>query len=304
VTVNDGDVQPGGADCTLANGVLTCDYAPTGGFAPVIARCRSGSRHGRQSGTAVNRAQVGIADADAGDPNMVNNQAAVSHVIGVGDLVVTKTLVTEDLRVSVPFTYVIEVTNNGPGAMDYVLRDFLPDGLVADSWEPPLCSPGQGTVADGWCSKEALAPVTTDTFTLTVIAHSAGTFTNTAVVEGSEATPDGDLSNNISEVVTIVEPLVDLAVTKAAVTVIADFVDAGAILTYTVEVVNNRVHIDPDCCDATAITVTDQLPAGVTFIPYTPETPGSDPRCELSSEGTGLIVCLMPGLTGLSRGNS
>jgi hypothetical protein len=59
---------------------------------PQIARCRSGSRpRPAVPGTAVNRAQVGIADADAGDPNMVNNQAAVSHIIGVGDLVVTKT---------------------------------------------------------------------------------------------------------------------------------------------------------------------------------------------------------------------
>ena len=95
--------------------------------------------------------------------------------------------------------------------------------------------------------------------TVTVVATigpgTIGTLTNTATITGNEADPN--LANNTSTVATQIGAQVNLAVVKTAS---PDPVKAGQNLTYTLSSVNNGPS------NATGVTLTDSLPAGVTFV--------------------------------------
>ena len=80
------------------------------------------------------------------------------------------------------------------------------------------------------------------------------TLTNTATI--TSTTSDPDPSNNTDSSDTTVDPSADLAVTKTA----PANVTAGGTITYTVDAANNGPS------NAANVTVTDTLPAGVTFV--------------------------------------
>ncbi|TVS19551.1 MAG: DUF11 domain-containing protein, partial [Planctomycetaceae bacterium] len=85
------------------------------------------------------------------------------------------------------------------------------------------------------------------------------TLVNTATVSGNEQ--ESDTSNNVASVQTTVQPLIDLAITKADD---PSTVLAGQNLTYTLVVSN----LGPS--DATGVKVVDQLPPGVQFVSAVP----------------------------------
>ena len=110
---------------------------------------------------------------------------------------------------------------------------------------------GTVTVNVGGLASGATATVT---ILVTMNSGTRGTITNTAVISGNE--PDPNLANNTSTVTTQVSPLVDLAIVKSAS---PNPAIAGAALTYALNATNNGPS------NATGVTITDTLPAGVTY---------------------------------------
>src|SRR6185436_17030329 len=95
-------------------------------------------------------------------------------------------------------------------------------------------------------------------FSLTVTSMSGGVFTNIAYATNS--TPDSDPTNNNgtktnSQVITFVQPLADVAVSKTG----SASVPAGGLATYTLTVTNGGPST------ASNVMVFDQLPASYAF---------------------------------------
>src|SRR6185503_19792119 len=108
-----------------------------------------------------------------------------------------------------------------------------------------------------------LASGASATYTVTVIAPPSGSMTN--VASGSSATPDPDPTNNNgtktnSQVITFVQPLADVAVSKTG----SASVPPGGLATYTLTVTNGGPST------ASNVMVFDQLPASYTFVSAVP----------------------------------
>jgi len=179
------------------------------------------------------------------------------------NLAITKTAAPTPVQVGNNLTYTVTVTNNGSTdpATGVTLTDTLPAGVTFVSATPGqgTCNQAGGTVT---CNLGNVAIATPVTITIVVTPMQTGQITNTATVAGNEIDPTP--GNDTAQVTTTVNvpPSADLAVTKTAA---PNPVQAGSNLTYTVTVTNNG-PTDP----ATGVTLTDTLPAGVTFVSATP----------------------------------
>ena len=156
-------------------------------------------------------------------------------------------------------TYTISVTNNGPSSATSVfVIHQLPSSVLfrSASSSQGTCSQSGGIVS---CNLGSLAPEGTATVTVVVSPGATGTISSTASVTAAQ--PDPNQSNNSATVLTQVDPAsADLAVGLAAV---PNPVVIGSTLTYTVSVVNNGPS------DASGVTVTNALPAGVAVLSAT-----------------------------------
>lgn len=119
----------------------------------------------------------------------------VANFVATTDLAITKTASTTSGIGGIPFTYTIQVTNNGPGTASSVqVTDTLPAGLTYNSasgtgW---TCGFSAGTVT---CTLPTLAVGAANPIHIVVTPqNSGGSFTNTATV--SSATTDPVSSNN------------------------------------------------------------------------------------------------------------
>jgi uncharacterized repeat protein (TIGR01451 family) len=153
-------------------------------------------------------------------------------------------------------TYQLAVVNNGPSdAANVSVTDSLPVGVtfVSATGTGWVCS-NVGNVSVT-CTRPVLAAgATAPTITVVVTAPAqAGSLSNTASVASTTADPTP--ANNTSSVVTTVTASADLAMTKLG----PPTVTASGSVTYSLVVVNNGPS------DAASLTVTDTLPAGVTF---------------------------------------
>jgi len=166
--------------------------------------------------------------------------------------------VTEGSNVS----YTVSIGNAGPGdATAVTLTDTLDGSLAFVSATPSqgTCSEATGTVTCGIGALASGAAVTVVIVASTPDVAEPLTVSNTASVTAVEQ--DSNPANNAVTIQTTVVPLgpaqADLALTKADTP--DPVFSGGPELSYTLEVANNG----PD--GATGVTVTDPLPAGVTF---------------------------------------
>jgi len=152
-----------------------------------------------------------------------------------------------------PLTYLLTVTNNGPGiANGVVVTDMLPAGLnfVSASSGAGPCF-GMSTVT---CNLGSLAPRGTATVALVVQPTLVGIVSNTATVSTSGSDP---LSTNDSSTdMTTVVSGPDLTLTK---THAPDFFPGEVGATYTLTVKNSGVG-----AAFGTVTVSDMLPSGLT----------------------------------------
>ena len=206
------------------------------------------------SGTVINNASVTGDQFDINASNNATNEPTT--VTPVVDLSITKTDNPDPVDSGATLAYTVVVTNNGPStATGVVMTDTLPAGVSFTSASTTngtvggagnIVTANLGTLASG-ASATILVNVRVDDSTL-------GSILNTAVVTANET--ELNLANNTANEPTLVNPLVDVIVIKSDD---VDPVSAGSQLTYTLVVSNSGPST------ATGVTLTDVLPAGVSF---------------------------------------
>ena len=244
----------GGGACSTPSGtgdiIATVDV-PAGGAVTFSVTATVASD---AVGVLVNTATV-TPGAGASDPSSANNTDA-DTLIPQADLAITKSGPAS----SVPgdsLVYTITVRNNGPSnAAAVLVTDPPPSGLtfVANGGD---CTTGfpcaLGTVPAG--------ATRTITSTFTLPSDYAGPVPVVNIANVSSPTPDPDVSNNRATFDTTVNRDADVELTQSASPSSAP---PGSTVTFTIAARNRGPN------PASAIEVTDLLPAGLQFVSATP----------------------------------
>ena len=239
--------------CSAVGQVVTCTRAGAlaGGAsaAPLVLNVNVSAG---ASGTLTNTATV---SGTGGDSNMANNTATDSYTIAKDlNLAMTHVGVMDPGQNA---SYVLDVTNIGTAAESgpITVTDTLPAGLtyVSGAGTGWVCSAvGQAVTCTRAGSLAAGAAAATLTLT---VAVSPTTFaiSNTATVAGNGA--DGTPANNTAT--DTYNMTADLSLTKTRGAALVP----GTNATYTLNVTNAGPNVAPQ-----PITITDTLPAGLTFV--------------------------------------
>ncbi|QLH09770.1 DUF11 domain-containing protein [Candidatus Nitrosotenuis sp. DW1] len=177
--------------------------------------------------------------------------------------------------------YTITVTNDGPSDADHVIiTDNLPSGVTFNvSASSPECSfDSQNNNAICYLTNP-ISPGESHVVTMNVTVNSSttGTLPNTATVT-SDSTDPNQANNQASTDPVDVISITDLSLSKTGpINTVA-----GRTITYNLSVTNHGPS------DAVHVKVQDELPTGLTFIPYSAPNSLSDPNCQFS---LGLVVC-------------
>ena len=220
-------------------------------------------------------------DSTTPDPT-TSNRTAVEHtdVVTEADLVLTKTATPAAVHAGDEVTYTLEAGNDGPSdARAAAVIDPLPPDVTFVSATPSSgsCTHEAGTVI---CQLGTLAAGATATITIVARVGPStpdGTsISNTAAV--SSPTPDPDLLNNVASARVTVDTSADVAITKVADP--SPFVP-GVAARYTLTATNHGPS------DAHHVTVTDDLPAELTYVGASPSQ--GSPCTEVS----GRVTCAL-----------
>ncbi|GIV98402.1 MAG: hypothetical protein KatS3mg057_3059 [Herpetosiphonaceae bacterium] len=231
---------------------------------------------------------VSVSSRTTNDPSGGNNAfSETTTVRSIADLQISKLDNPDPVKANATLYYTLRVTNRGPSTANNVtVVDTLPPGTVFQSasgtnWS---CSYNSSTHRVTCIRSLALtgtpattAPDITIAVTPPPVAYPYANITNSASVSGNEI--DRTIGNNTATATTRVTAYADLAISKRDD---PDPVDATSALVYTIEVSNAGPS------PAQAITVTDTLPAEVTFNQVT----GENWDC---SEAGGTVTCTLPG---------
>lgn len=279
-TVVPGPITPGVAQTvtlTLPGGLLAKTAAdPTRGTAPVIefeVTLDPAIAHGA---LLTNSATVSSPTPDSNPAN--NTDTAQLDVSRLVDVSITKTHPTAadgTVHIGDPLDFTVRVANAGPSvATGITVTDTVPVGLEVTSPVGPIAGTGwtiaSVTLADPLNPAGGATVVATYAGTLTgttpgneadplvistIVRQSAfETAPNHVVVTGTET--DSDLTNNEADDPLNVRPQVTLVTTKTAV----GELQVGKAGRYDITVENTGPQRDPG-----PITVTDVLPAGLTY---------------------------------------
>ena len=279
-------VGPASILCT--RDYTAADPLPAGATTPAVVLTTTVTA----DGPILNGLEVGSPNPNLPDLNLPNNVITYgvtgSDPTASADIAVNKSVGLATLPVGEIQTFTLEVTNAGPTASsDVTLTDNLL-GLINSAAGPTdaglvsvvatansatglscLSSPSGGTSRLLTCTIDTL-PVCTPGSTCPVITvevrpgGEAGGRSNTASVI-SNTTADPDLTNNADIETYSVEARADVTVTK---TDSADPVAAGQNLTYVIAAQNLANGLS----SAEDVTITDTLPADVTFISASPSS--------------------------------
>jgi uncharacterized repeat protein (TIGR01451 family) len=214
------------------------------------------------------------------------------------DLSVTKTASSPDVDTEGNFLsradllYAITVNNTSAyndTARNLVITDTLPSEVVFQSASTGCDSSGAPIIR---CELSSLAPNASATFTIAVEAPDVSypdvmPLSNVVTVSGFEFDPD-EMNNTYTETITVI-PAADLWVSEKSATPAA--VEAGEVFTYSITVGNGGPSI------ATDVTVTDVLPAQVSFVAPGDGScsapvgvPGATVTCALGDMGSGDVA--------------
>ena len=247
-----GSVVTSQGSCDQAAGTVTCNLGKldSSSTATIIIVVTPTPAAGGT--TIINTVSV---TSDVDDFTLENNNfEEKTVVIRNADLSVTKRDAPDPVAAGDTLTYIVTVASNGPSlATNVTLTDILPAAVIFGSATPSQghCDQTSGIVT---CILGAITSGASATATITVAPTGSTTITNTVSVTGDELDPVS--VNNSASQSTAVTPKADLSVSKADN---PDPVAAGDRLTYTFTVRNSGPS------DATGVTLTDLLPAGVSF---------------------------------------
>lgn len=183
------------------------------------------------------------------------------------DLSLTKQVNDSTPNVGQNVTFTVTVANAGPSnATGVAVNDQLPAGLTFVS-----ATPSQGTYnnSTGIWTVGQINSAAQATLQIIATVGSIGVKTNTAQVSAADqadidSTPGNSNSQEDDQASAAVTPdAIDLALTK---TVNDSTPDRNQSITFTITVTNSGT------IPATGVTVTDVLPAGLTFVSATPST--------------------------------
>jgi uncharacterized repeat protein (TIGR01451 family) len=175
------------------------------------------------------------------------------------NLSIKETASADPVEVGRIFTYNISVSNAGPDTATVVtVTDALPAGVTYTSATPTQgdCALASGTLT---CQLGSIAPNGSADIALQVKPRQTGSLSNTVSVTASET--DSDASNNSATSNIDAIKTADLKVAKTAS---VESVFVGGQLTYSLLVTN----LGP-VNGASGVTLTDSLPAGITFVSAT-----------------------------------
>jgi uncharacterized repeat protein (TIGR01451 family) len=202
-----------------------------------------------------------------------NSDSATVDVNPAADLSLTKTVSNSNPGVDDEVDYTLTANNAGPNdATGVTITDSLPAGL--DFIDASAgCDNKNGTVTCdlGTVASGASASVTIRAHTTNALAGTA--ITNLATVSSDDLEPNP--ANNQASATIDVRPLVDLSLTKVAS---SPTPPAGGTVDYTLTLVNNGPS------PTTAATITDPLPAGLSFVSANP----SQGSCSASAQ---TVIC-------------
>jgi uncharacterized repeat protein (TIGR01451 family) len=245
----------GGGTCTAsgAGNINDTVALPVGGSATYTAACTVAGNVG--TGTIANTATV---SGGGTDPVPGNNSATdTDTVTGSADIGVTKTVNNATPPVSTNVTYTVTATNNGPAnATGVVVTDVLPTGLTFVSATP---SQGTYTSATGAWAVGNLANAASATLGITATVTRAEAIVNQATRTGGNET-DPNRANNTGTVSINGATLADVQVQETADNLTPT---NGQNVTFTVTAHNAGPG------NATGVVITDNLPAGLTFVSAT-----------------------------------
>ncbi|MBT8404547.1 MAG: DUF11 domain-containing protein, partial [Gemmatimonadetes bacterium] len=203
-------------------------------------------------GTALTH-RVGVTSTTPDPGPTANTDTATTTVIQLADLNVAKTGPAADTAGTVA-SYAVVVRNDGPSeASTIVVVDSLPPGSAS-----VVASDG-GVVAAGvvtWPTVPTIAVGDSIIRTVQLVLDPAATGTAVNVARAGSTTTDPDTLDNRAAVTTSLSSSADLAIAKSGP---ASAV-AGDTLVYTLTISNAGPST------ATAVVVTDTLPAGTSFV--------------------------------------
>ncbi len=259
------DVTSGTGSCTPlavgATGTVTCalgDMA-SGATAAITLTVKLNLDFSGDSVT-----NTGTISSNTFDPNLTNNTSTVVTDVGAeADMAITKTG-PPNVHAGDEVTYTLVATNNGPSdALAPLVVDQLPSGTTFVSSTPgvPTCSEvSPGRIS---CNFGTMAPH--DTQPITIVARvDPSTPTGTTITNYAWAgsnTPDPNFDNNLANATSNVYTKADVAITKSASP--GTFVP-GEPASYTLTADNHGPS------DAQDVHVTDDLPAGLTYVNASP----------------------------------
>jgi uncharacterized repeat protein (TIGR01451 family) len=206
-------------------------------------------------------------------------------VTPLADLSITKTDGQTTAVPGLPVTYTIVVTNAGPAAAAGAMVTDAPPAILTNvAWtctaSPGSSCPPSGTGALNNPVSLLLGGSATFSLTGTVTPAATGTLVNTASIAAPPGVSDPNLADNTATDTNTLTPRADLALIKSDS---IDPVAAGTPLVYTLQVSNGGPSA------STGMTVTDTLPAGVTFQSASPGPPVCLPA-------SGAVLCSLTGL--------
>lgn len=181
-------------------------------------------------------------------------------------LSITKTASPDPVAPGQQLTYTITVSNNGTGpASGVVVNDTLPGALTGVVTSGCAEDPNGGSL----CTLGTIAGGASAAYTITgtVSPSAPATLTNTATLSATGVPPDA--FDDTATVQTTVNVGADLDLEKTLVT--AGPISQGEVIVFRLDVTNNGPS------DATGISVTDVLPAGLQFV---------DSACATETAGT------------------
>lgn len=259
----------------------TCN--PTSGSGPLAITCtRSGPLavnasaaitvpvRNTTAGELTNNACVALGGAGPADDNS-NNCVGVGNTgtTQQADLSITKAVSAPRTVVGDNLTYTLTVRNSGPqAATNVIVNDVLSSllntgGLQSASASQGSCSPAgpvNGTSQDVSCNVGTLAVGGSATVTLTIRPANTGstdlTRNNTATVNSTDV-GDPNRGNNSDTVSSIVEPRVDMTVSKS---VTPNPVRVGEPMVYVVTARNDGPSA------ASNVRISDPMPPDTAFI--------------------------------------
>lgn len=197
--------------------------------------------------------------ASTNDPNTSNNTASLAiNAVAVADLAVSVAASNANPKYGDTIALMLAVNNAGPStAAAVTVTDLLPGGL---SFVSASTATGSFNSASGVWTLGGLANGASATLTINVKVASANTITNTASV--SSTTNDANLGNNTANV-TLTPIAADVGLSMAAS-------NATPAQNDTIVLTITAGNAGPS--KATAVAVTNVLPAGLTFVSATTAT--------------------------------